>query len=69
MPFLEVYLAQAEPPSMTQKRSFAEELLLIAAEELGTKPRSLRLVIHHVEPDDTLAVLDEADEGAAGVTS
>lgn len=69
MPFLEVYLAQPEPPTRPQKRAFAAELLVIVAEELGTKPGSLRLVVRHIAPDDTLAILDEAGEDAAGDAS
>ena len=58
MPFVEVFIAQEQPPTLEQKRAFAVEAQQIFSEEFGTRPGSLRLAVWHLAPDDTLAVLD-----------
>ncbi|GIW01448.1 hypothetical protein [Roseiflexus sp.] len=63
MPLLEVLYAGEEPLQPERKRAFAREAVAIFQEVLGTPPGRLRLVIHHLHPDDSLGLLadDETD--------
>jgi phenylpyruvate tautomerase PptA (4-oxalocrotonate tautomerase family) len=65
MPLLEVLYASDEPLSLERKRAFAREAVAIFHEVLGTPPGRLRLVIHHLKPDDSLGLLEEGDAGEA----
>jgi hypothetical protein len=57
--------ASEEPPPLDRKRAFAREAVAIFHEVLGTPPGRLRLVIHHLKPDDSLGLLEEGDAGEA----
>ena len=65
MPLLEVLYASEEPPPLERKRAFAREAVAIFHEVLGTPPGRLRLVIHHLKPDDSLGLLEDGDAGEA----
>jgi len=65
MPLLEVLYASDEPLPLDRKRAFAREAVAIFHEVLGTPPGRLRLVIHHLKPDDSLGLLEEGDAGEA----
>ena len=58
MPFVEVFIAQEQPPALEQKRAFAIEVQQIFNEAFSTRPGTLRLAVWHLAPEDTLAVLD-----------
>lgn len=64
MPLLEVLYAAEEPLPPERRRAFAREAVAIFQEVLGTPPGRLRLVIHHLHPDDSLGLLAEEEEGA-----
>ncbi len=59
MPMLEVVIAREEPLSVERKRAFAQEVVEIFREVLGTQPGRLRLAFYQLRPEDTLAVVDE----------
>jgi hypothetical protein len=63
MPLLEVLYAAEEPLPLERRRAFAREAFAIFQEVLGTPPGRLRLVIHHLPPDDSQGLLadDEVD--------
>jgi len=65
MPLLEVIYTSDEPLPLDRKRAFAREAVAIFHEVLGTPPGRLRLVIHHLKPDDSLGLLEEGDAGEA----
>ncbi len=65
MPLLEVIYTGDEPPPLDRKRAFAREAVAIFHEVLGTPPGRLRLVIHHLKPDDSLGLLEDGDTGEA----
>ncbi|MBO9336375.1 MAG: hypothetical protein J7455_17080 [Roseiflexus sp.] len=65
MPLLEVIYTSDEPPPLERKRAFAREAVAIFHEVLGTPPGRLRLVIHHLKPDDSLELLEDGDMGEA----
>lgn len=63
MPLLEVIYTGDEPLPLDRKRAFAREAVAIFHEVLGTPPGRLRLVIHHLQPDDSLGLLEDGDAG------
>jgi phenylpyruvate tautomerase PptA (4-oxalocrotonate tautomerase family) len=65
MPLLEVIYTSDEPLPLDRKRAFAREAVAIFHEVLGTPPGRLRLVIHHLKPDDSLGLLEDGDTGEA----
>ncbi len=65
MPLLEVIYTGDEPLPLDRKRAFAREAVAIFHEVLGTPPGRLRLVIHHLKPDDSLGLLEDSDAGEA----
>jgi phenylpyruvate tautomerase PptA (4-oxalocrotonate tautomerase family) len=65
MPLLEVIYTSDEPLPLDRKRAFAREAVAIFHEVLGTPPGRLRLVIHHLKPDDSLGLLEDGDAGEA----
>jgi phenylpyruvate tautomerase PptA (4-oxalocrotonate tautomerase family) len=65
MPLLEVIYTSDEPLPLDRKRAFAREVVAIFHEVLGTPPGRLRLVIHHLKPDDSLGLLEDGDAGEA----
>ena len=65
MPLLEVIYTGDEPLPLDRKRAFAREAVAIFHEVLGTPPGRLRLVIHHLKPDDSLGLLEDGDTGEA----
>ncbi len=65
MPLLEVIYTGDEPLPLDRKRAFAREAVAIFHEVLGTPPGRLRLVIHHLKPDDSLGLLEDGDAGEA----
>ncbi|MCW5852551.1 MAG: hypothetical protein KIT87_20930 [Anaerolineae bacterium] len=62
MPLLEVLHAADKPLPAERKRAFMADMLTIFREVLGTPPGRLRVVIHHLPPDDTTDEL--MDRGA-----
>ncbi len=70
MPLLEVLYAGDEPVSFERRRAFAREAVAIFQEVLGTPPGRLRLVIHHLKPEESLGLLAEdgtdAEQGETG---
>lgn len=62
MPMLEVIRSRPEPLSLEQKRAFAREAQQIFQQVLGTPPGRLRLLIHHIAPEDTIEGLLETKE-------
>jgi phenylpyruvate tautomerase PptA (4-oxalocrotonate tautomerase family) len=57
MPLLEVMHASQRRLSRDRKRAFIQETVEIFREVLGTPPGRLRVVIHHLEPEDTTNIL------------
>ncbi len=59
MPLLEVLYAGNEPVPLERRRAFAREAVAIFQEVLGMPPGRLRLVIHHLKPEESLELLAE----------
>jgi len=59
MPLLEVVYAREEPLPVEQRRAFAREAVEIFREVLGTPPGRLRLAFYHLEPEESLGLLDD----------
>lgn len=59
MPLLEVLHAADQPLPAERKRAFLADMLAVFREVLGTPPGRLRVVIHHLPPEDTTDALKE----------
>ncbi len=63
MPMLEVFYSSDQPLSREQKRAFAAAASDIFQRIIGTPPGRLQLMIRVLEREDTLAILDDGEEG------